>query len=155
MIFCLEEWFINLLIHAYQYNILLRLFHHFSFHSCCSYWILVYFRFVSHFSIFRFVAFRSLLHIVYINTCDFLITQMVVLPNTCLVSWIGSQRLTFGYVWDFVRYLIILFLFISFLPHLLRVLLIERMILPGIMVVDKFVFCLFWRMVHKSYTLIF
>jgi hypothetical protein len=38
---CLEEWFINLLIHAYQYKILLRLFHHFSFHSCCSYWILV------------------------------------------------------------------------------------------------------------------
>jgi hypothetical protein len=85
---CLEEWFINLLMHAYQYQILLRLFHHFSFHSCCSYCILVYFvafrilvyfvsfrilayfvslRFVSHFSIFslrnisfRFVSFRSL-----------------------------------------------------------------------------------------------
>jgi hypothetical protein len=68
--FCLEEWFINLLMHAYQYQILLRLFHHFSFHSCCSYCILVYFvafrilvyfvslRFLSHFSIFRFVAFR-------------------------------------------------------------------------------------------------
>jgi hypothetical protein len=64
---CLEEWFINLPIHTYQYKILLRLFHHFSFHSCCSYWILVYFRFVlhfsifccvSHFSIFPFVAFR-------------------------------------------------------------------------------------------------
>jgi hypothetical protein len=27
-------------------------------HSCCSYWILVYFRFVSHFSIFHFVALR-------------------------------------------------------------------------------------------------
>ena len=70
--FCLEEWFINLLIHAYQYKILLRLFHHFSFHSCCSYWILVYFRFVlhfsifrrcvSHFNIFRFVAFRFVSH---------------------------------------------------------------------------------------------
>ena len=59
--FCLEEWFINLLINAYQYRILLRLFHHFLFHSCCSYWILVYFvslRFVLHFSIFPFVAFR-------------------------------------------------------------------------------------------------
>jgi hypothetical protein len=44
--FCLEEWFINLLIHAYQYKMLLRLFHHFSFHSCCSYWNFVYFRFV-------------------------------------------------------------------------------------------------------------
>jgi hypothetical protein len=32
---------------------------------------------------------------------------------------------------------------ISFLPHLLRVLLIERRILPGIMVVHKFLFCLF------------
>ena len=56
--FCLEEWFINLLIHAYQYRILLRLFHQFSFHSFCSYWILVYFRFVLHFSIFRCVIFR-------------------------------------------------------------------------------------------------
>ena len=64
---CLEEWFINLLIHAYQCKIFLKLFHHFSFHSCCSYWILVCLRFVSqfsifrcvpHFSIFRFVAFR-------------------------------------------------------------------------------------------------
>ena len=65
LFFCLEEWLINLLIHAYQYNILLRLFQHFSFHSCCSYWILVYFCFVSHFGIFRcvsfhFVWFRSL-----------------------------------------------------------------------------------------------
>jgi hypothetical protein len=37
---------------------------------------------------------------------------------------------------------------IYFLPHLLRVLLIEKRILPGIMVVDKFLFCLFWRMEH-------
>jgi hypothetical protein len=48
-LWCLQ----TLLIHAYQYNILLRLFHHFSFDSCCSYWILVYFCFVLHFSIFR------------------------------------------------------------------------------------------------------
>jgi hypothetical protein len=32
---------------------------------------------------------------------------------------------------------------ISFLPHLLRVLVIEKRILPGIMVVDNFLFCLF------------
>ena len=61
---CLEEWFINLLIHAYQYKILLRLFHHFSFHSCCSYWILVYFRFVLHFSIFRCVSHFSIFRFV-------------------------------------------------------------------------------------------
>jgi hypothetical protein len=32
---------------------------------------------------------------------------------------------------------------------------IERRILPGMMVVDNFLHCLFWRMVHKSYTLFF
>ena len=62
--FCLEEWFINLLIHAYQYTILLRLFHHFSFHTYCSYWILIYFRFVSHFSIFRCVSHFSIFRFV-------------------------------------------------------------------------------------------
>ena len=46
---------INLFPHIYD-----RLFHHFSFHSCCSYWILVYFRFVSHFSIFRCVSHFSI-----------------------------------------------------------------------------------------------
>jgi hypothetical protein len=65
--FCLEEWFIDLLIYTYQYKILLRLFHHFSFHSCCSYWILVYFRFVLHFSIFRCVSHFSIFRCV--NTC--------------------------------------------------------------------------------------
>jgi hypothetical protein len=58
--FCLEEWFINRLIHVYQYKILLRLFHHFSFDSCCSYWILVYFRFVLHLSLFRCVSHFSI-----------------------------------------------------------------------------------------------
>ena len=62
--FCLEKWFIDLLIHAYQYKILLRLFHHFSFHSCCSYWILIYFRFVLHFSIFRCVSHFSIFRFV-------------------------------------------------------------------------------------------
>ena len=58
LIVCLEEWLINLLIHAYQCKILLRLFHHFSFHPCCSYWILVYFRFrvVTVFTVFRFLT---------------------------------------------------------------------------------------------------
>jgi hypothetical protein len=60
----IEEWFINLLIHAYQYKILLRLFHHFSFHSCCSYCILVYFRFVSHFSLFHCVSHFSIFRFV-------------------------------------------------------------------------------------------
>jgi hypothetical protein len=76
--FCLEEWFIDLLMYTYQYKILLRLFHHFSipfmlflldfsifsFSFCIlvyfvAFRILVYFvslRFVSHFSIFRFVS---------------------------------------------------------------------------------------------------
>jgi hypothetical protein len=39
---------------------LIWLFHHFSFHSCCSYWIVVYFRFISHFSIFRCVSHFSI-----------------------------------------------------------------------------------------------
>ena len=50
---------INLFPHIYD-----RLFHHFSFHSCCSYWILVYFRFVSHFSIFRCVSHFSIFRFV-------------------------------------------------------------------------------------------
>jgi hypothetical protein len=76
--FCLEEWFIDLLMYTYQYKILLRLFHHFSIPFMLflldfsifsfSFYILVYFvafrilvyfvslRFVSHFSIFRFVS---------------------------------------------------------------------------------------------------
>ena len=64
LFFCFDEWFINLLIHAYQYKILLTLFHHFSFHSCCSCWILVLFRFVSHFNIFRSVLHFSIFRFV-------------------------------------------------------------------------------------------
>jgi hypothetical protein len=48
--------YILLLMHAYHYKIMLRFVHHFSFHSCYSYWILVYFRFVSHVGIFRCVS---------------------------------------------------------------------------------------------------
>jgi hypothetical protein len=41
---------------------------------------------------------------------------------------------------------------ISFLPHLLRVLLLEKRILPGIMVVDKFLFCLFMPLHDHPYS---
>jgi hypothetical protein len=42
LIFCLEEWFKIFLYMHISIKFCLRLFHHFSFHSCCSYWILVY-----------------------------------------------------------------------------------------------------------------
>ena len=79
--FCLEEWFIDLLMYTYQYKILLRLFHHFSIPFMLflldfsifsfSFCILVYFvafRILVYFVSFRilvyFVSFRILVHFV-------------------------------------------------------------------------------------------
>ena len=99
--FCLEEWLINLLIYAYQHKVLLRLFHHFSFHSCCSYWILVYFRFVSHFSIFRFVAFRFAFWYISFRCVSFLI--LVYFVSFRFVSFVAFRfRFVVQYNPDFL-----------------------------------------------------
>ena len=83
--FCLEEWFINL-IHAYQYKIMHRLFRHFSFHSCCSYWILVYFRFVLHFSIFRCASYFSIFRCVIFRFVSFDFVRCVSISFRSLVQ---------------------------------------------------------------------
>ena len=106
--FCLEEWFINLLIHAYQYKILLRLFHHFSFHSCWSYWILVYFRFVSHFSIFRFVAFRFAFYYISVRCVSFRILVYFVALRNISFPFVAFRSLRFDFVSYFSTILLLL-----------------------------------------------
>ena len=110
--FCLEEWFIDLLIYTYQYKILLRFFHHFSFHSCCSYWILVYFRFVLHFSIFRCVSHFSIFRFV----AHFSIFRFVAFRFVGSLVYFVSLR----FVWHFSIFRCIIFRFASFVAFRFR-----------------------------------